>query len=142
MMSGAGMRRHTAGGRWSDETAHIPEIEMARGFTKMASQLLGLLRRAGTLPEAGLTVAIDTHLIPRHGLEPEPETPCQWRQDMDPFEQYITVQCADTGPHLFLGALPFDAPVPVAGTVSDLIRACRDEGVRIRMVLWTADSSP
>lgn len=134
-MSGAGMRHHTAGGRWSDETAHAPEIETARGFTKTASRLLCLLRRTGTLPEAGLTVAIDTHLIPRHGLEPEPETPCRWHQDMDPFEQYVTVQCVDAGPRLFLGALPFSTSGPVAGAVSNLIRACWDEGVRIRMVL-------
>lgn len=134
-MSGAGMRRHITDGRWSDGTSHAPEIETARGFTETASRLLGLLRRTGALPEAGLTVAIDTHLIPRHGLEPEPEPPCQWRQDMDPFEQYVTVQCVDAGPHLFLGALPFGAPAPVVGTVNELIRACRDEGIRIRMIL-------
>ena len=132
---GASTHRLVTDDKWSNETVYASDIETTRGFTKTASRLLDLLRRTGTLPEAGITIAIDTHLIPSHGHAAEPETPCQGGQDIDPFEQYVTVQRVDAGPRLFLGARQLPASEPVGGTVRDLVRSCQDEGIRIRMVL-------
>lgn len=133
--SGASTHRLITNDKWSNETVHALDIETARGFTEAASRLLNLLLRTGTLPEAGITIAIDTHLIPSHGHAAEPGMPCQGGQDMDPFEQYVTVQRIDAGPRLFLGARQSPASEPVGGTVRDLVRSCQDEGMRIRMVL-------
>ncbi len=133
--SGAGRHRLITDERWSNETVHALDIGTARGFAETASRLLDQLRRAGSLPETGITIAIDTHLVPSHGHASGPGTPCLGGQAADPFEHYVTVQRVDAGPRLFLGALPLLASGSVGGTVRDLVRSCQDEGVRIRMVL-------
>ena len=134
--SGAYMHRHITDEGRSSETARTPDIGTAHGFDETVSRLLDLLRRTGSLPEAGITIAVDTHLVPSHGHAFGPGAPCRGGgRGADPFERYVTVQRVDAGPRLFLGALPLLASEPVGGRVGDLVRSCQDKGVRIRMVL-------
>ncbi len=75
--SGAYMHRHITDEGRSSETARTPDIGTAHGFDETVSRLLDLLRRTGSLPEAGITIAVDTHLVPSHGHAFGPGTPCR-----------------------------------------------------------------
>ena len=97
--------------RWfADALSRVDVDDAIRYFTKCAVSHLKRVTRRRNIPKDGLTVAIDTHLIPRYDRKPGPElTRSRQKSGTTYFERYMSVQCVDDGMRLVLAFVPLKA---------------------------------
>ena len=124
-------------GQWfSDRLAGVDVREAIDSFCGMAAAQLGGLEEAGMMPEGGWTVALDMHKICRYDrTRGEELTRSKYENGTMYFERYMSVQCADEGAHLNLGALPVYMLDSVPEKVRQILAGCTGRGIRIRLVL-------
>ena len=124
-------------GQWfSDRLAGVDVREAVDSFCGMAAAQLGGLEEAGMMPEGGWTVALDMHKICRYDrTRGEELTRSKYENGTMYFERYMSVQCADEGAHLNLGALPVYMLDSVPEKVRQILAGCTGRGIRIRLVL-------
>lgn len=108
-----------------------------RMLSQTVREQLRKLRRLDMLPEDGLTVAIDMHLISRYDrTRGEELTRSRYKNGTKYFERYATVQCVNDGARLHLGCLPVPALESVPKMVRALMEQCMADGIQIRLCLF------
>lgn len=124
-------------GQWfGDRLAGVDVREATDSFCNMAAAQLGGLEEAGMMPEGGWTVALDMHKVCRYDRTRGGElTRSKYENGTMYFERYMSVQCADEGAQLNLGALSVYMLDSVPEKIRQILAGCIGRGVRIRLVL-------
>ena len=81
-------------------------------------------------------IAIDKHLIPRHGKKWGPDlVRSKYKNGTGVFETYITVQCVNSKCRLVLAFMPMGAFSFTPKFVRKIVQFCEDVGAKSRLIL-------
>ena len=106
-------------------------------LSETISDQLRRLRAPEMLPEDGLVVAVDMHLMPRYGrTRGEELARSRYKNGTKYFERYVTIQCVNDGVRFHLGCLQVPALGPVPSMVRALMERCLADGIRIKLCLF------
>ena len=124
--------------RWfADALSRVDVDDAIRHFTKCAVSHLKRITRRRNMPKDGLTVAIDTHLIPRYDRKPGPElTRSRQKSGTVYFERYMSVQCVDDGMRLVLAFVPLKALDKMYEAAEKLFDILQENKIHIRVALF------
>lgn len=124
--------------RWfADALARADTDDIINYFAESASENLRMIAKQRKTHKRGLTLAVDTHLIPRYDRKPGPElTRSRQKSGTTRFERYMSVQCVYDGMHLVLAFVQLDGLESMYHAAERLFNILQKNKIHIRLALF------